>query len=340
MTAQRDSITPTAFKKPLRAELSALGIDPAKALKFLPSWWEDAIQHPSGIFEVRGFIAKHLGLQLAADGTLGLRTLPHACFKTTHHSNIDELAPARSLATAISKLIASIVIPNWSGALPDAPTVRQTVLDTGAPWVGLNELLDICWQNGIPVISLPTLPTGNRKMEGMVSYCLGRPVIFISKKPDLPAWLLFVLAHEMGHIASNHLPSTEGESIVDEEVSEDNSERDAQEAQANQYALEILTGADDGAFMITPPLPKAPRLAAIIRREGGNRNIDPGHLVLNIAKHPPRGKNIFPLAMNTLKLLQPGETGSSQCNDALKRNVDLDALSDDSFEFLEGLGII
>lgn len=335
-------------KKLLIKELAAVGLK-KDVLQALPEWWEDALAHPSGVYEIRGFVAKHCGLEIGPNGLLHQRRMPDACFKTRTGTDIAVVASARAMATAVARIVAGATVCTrpagsntpWSGGLPRAANLRRAVLDGERPWVGLSDLLAICWKNGIPVVYLPSLPVSKPKMDGMVTFCGGRPVILVTKKADQPAWMLFVLAHEMGHLALSHLDECDGGAIVDEKVSEDElGVADPQEVAANAYALQLLTGDEKGGIHL-PSLMKAAALAEAATRFGREHHIDPGHVVLNAVRNTTvNGQSPWALGNKALKHLDREEASSVLCREALRRNIDVDALSDDSFDFLERLGVL
>ena len=69
---------------------------------------------------------------------------------------------------------------------------------------GKGSLLSWCWHHDSIVVPLTRLPKSVAKMDGLVANIDGRPVIVISKKQKQPAWLAFILAHELGHIQLGH----------------------------------------------------------------------------------------------------------------------------------------
>jgi hypothetical protein len=334
-------VSPIDPKRLLQREFSAVGLKAKDAFQALPEWWEEAVAHPSGVFEVRGFVAKHFGLEIGPDGRLRQRLMPHACFKTRTGTDISEIASARAVATAVAKVVASATTTPWSGSLPSAANLRAAAIAHGnTPWVGLDDLLDACWSNGVPVVYMPSLPVTKSKMDGMVTYCGGRPVILVTKKAAAPAWMLFVLAHEMGHIAEGHLDQCEGEAIVDEKVSEEDADTDDQEKAANTYALQVLTGGQKGNIRLTR-LTNAPNLADAALRYGRANGIDPGHVLLNAVKNTQiNGKEPWSLGNAALRHIGEDVPTADMCREALRRNIDMGALSDDSFEFLERIGLL
>ena len=327
--------TASAAMKNLKGEIRAVGLKPAIIMQSLPDWWEDAQEHLSGVVEIRGFIARHFGLEIDPNGRLHSNNLPNARFKTTKGTNVQDIAAPRAFAATISGLVAKATSIPWSGQVPQANELREHIVSK-ANWVGFNELLDYCWSIGIPVICVPDLPAEGSKMEGQVMFCIDRPVIFISKNPDFPAWNLFVLAHELGHLARGHLDFVNGESIIDEKIDEKDVS-DQQEQEANEYALELLTG--DGKKEIKlNRLFKATALAPIAQQFGRDRSIDPGHAILNLAKNS--NKNLWPLVTKTLGLLETKGDASKIGRDTLRLNTSSELLRDDSVEFLEKLNLL
>ena len=60
-----------------------------------------------------------------------------------------------------------------------------------------------CWAHGVPVMYWRNLGTASENgwHGGSTN---GRPVIILSKASQLWAWQLFILAHEVGHVALGH----------------------------------------------------------------------------------------------------------------------------------------
>ncbi|QCG86770.1 ImmA/IrrE family metallo-endopeptidase [Azospirillum sp. TSH100] len=326
----------------LKREFAAVGLKATDVLKSLPDWWKDALAHPSGIYEVRGFVAKHYGLAIGPGGELQTRSLPSACFKTRTGADVSVVAPARALATAVAHIVANAAVPPWAGVLPSAAELREAfIARSGKPWVGIDELLSACWERGVPVVYVPKLPVSQPKMDGMVTMCGDRPVIVVTKKVSHPAWMLFILAHEMGHLALGHLDTSAGGTIVDESISEDDAFADGQEHEANRYALRLLTGNGHQALKLNH-LMAADALANAARMYGRQHGIDPGHVILNAVRNTKRdGKSLWPLGNAALgRLTSGGSDPAVSCRGALRCHVDLDSLSDDSLDFLERLGVL
>lgn len=325
-----------------RASLRAVGVDWKAASAVLPAWAEHAYASAAGRLELRGFLTRHFGLALDQSGNFARGQLPEVCFKTTSNTSPDEVDIARAVATACSRIVANVTVPAWRGVDKDPVALRgQIVKHSPNGWVDLKSLLEFCWKSGVPVLYLPSLLTSGKKMEGMVTYVSGRPAIVISKRSDQPDWILFTLAHELGHVALKHLPETEGQAIVDDTV--ERKATDEQEKEANDFALSLLTSRSDG-LVISSRLPKAAELAAGAIAFGREHGISPGHVILNaVSNTKVDGRSVFPLGQAALKLLPVEITGGTTpelCREAARPYLETDALKHDSFDYLEKLGIV
>jgi Zn-dependent peptidase ImmA (M78 family) len=310
----------------------------------LPDWAEEAVSSKAGVLELTGFMIRHFGLELDTEGHLRRRILPEARFKNTQGTSSDQVEATRAAATAVARLSARAIRPPWAGIEPDAATTRNSLLAASSHgWIDFEKLLNYAWRSGIPVLYLPELPTDGRKMEGMVTFVGGRPVIVLIKKDDHPDWMLFILAHELGHLANRHLTEVDGQAIVDEAVNKDASIADLQEREANGYALQLLTAKQNG-LQISGTIRKAPDLATAAINYGKANSISPGHVILNAVSNTRiHGQPLFALGRAALKLL-PGEIVSGTTSDlsraAARKYLDLDALGYDSVEYLEKLGVV
>ncbi|WP_337906885.1 ImmA/IrrE family metallo-endopeptidase [Iningainema tapete] len=114
--------------------------------------------------------------------------------------------------------------------------MRDEILKT-RQIINIEGLLEFCWNHGIPVVHFDGFPTTQEvhKFDGMVAFVAQRPVIVISINRCSPARLLFILAHELGHIIKGHVNNY---AIVDEEI--DPESIDVEEIEANEFASELL----------------------------------------------------------------------------------------------------
>lgn len=313
---------------------------------FLPDWTDDALLHKAGVVEVRGFLARHLGLRLRPEGGFDKGLLPQACFKLRAGTTPEAVSMARQVATAVARLIAQSL--EDAGPVPsfDASRIRELALSSthgSSDWVDFAGLVDAAWGIGIPVVYLPNVGAAGKKPEGMVTYVAGRPVVVLLKSQERADWQLFTLAHELGHIARGHLAPQEGAAVIDEKVEEASGSSptamDEQEAQANAFANEVLTPA--GQVFLDGQWPKAPEFAAAAKQHGKNHGISPGHVVLNaVANTSSKPYALAGAALNILADDLGSRSTSEICRETLTRQIDLGSLREDTVEFLEKLKVV
>jgi hypothetical protein len=155
----------------------------------------------------------------------------------------------------------------------------------------------------------------------------GRTAIVLCKEHAQPAWLSFILAHELGHLHHGHI--AENGTLIDETMLDN--VRDQEEEQADHYAIELLAG-DTGPCYRAGRWPKAHHLAQWAREYGNRNQVDPGHAILNFAYN---AKNSFwPVANAALKLLNPNADAIGMIREKLAANLNWEKLPEDSCEFL------
>jgi hypothetical protein len=299
----------------------------------LPSWWDDEIAvNPSGYAQALLILSRHLGLDLESlqteDEPVRLRDFGGCKFKKRANSCDEEFALARVVATRAAQLAASAISTPIREIPPDAAQIRNEILGSDVAWVGLTELLDYCWRIGVPVLHLDHFPKNAKRPDGFAARILGRPVIVLCRNTQSSAWLLFILAHELGHLALDHVP--DNGSLMDQRIVD--SASDPEERDANAFATELLTGDVDRRFITTGRWPNAQNLARGALEIGKRQQIDPGHIVLNYAHS--MGKAFFPVAKASSKLLEPRGDAVFQVRTKMAENLDWNLLPEDSSEFL------
>lgn len=299
----------------------------------LPSWWDDDIaSNPAGYAQGLLLLSRHLGLDLSSlqDETapVRLREFGSCKYKKREEVSEDELALCRMMAIRTAQLAAEAMqLPSRAPSGSPAE-IRQAILDTGARWVGLPELLDYCWSVGIPVLHLDHFPKNARRPDGFAARVNGRPVIILCVRKKQPAWQLFILAHELGHIACGHIG--EDGALLDDRVDQDSS--DAEEIEANRFALELLTGSPARRFRASGRWPNARELTDEARQIGRLQMIDPGHVLLNYAH--AMGPDFFAVANAALARLEPHADAIKVIRATLADRLDWSRLPEDSSEFL------
>lgn len=337
--------TPAKMKRDFREEVVHAGLAWNSFKEILPEWSDTAFESMSGVLELKTFLSRNAGLQFGIDGKLVAKELPAACFKTNKATSAEQVVAARSLATACARLVSKATNTSYSVLSDSAEDLRRSILRSTNEtcWLTLPLLLDACWSQGIPVLYLPALPVKGKKMDGMVTYVEGRPAIILTKKVPHPDWLLFLLAHEIGHIACNHLPEEEGEAVVDETVEVGECEtRDQQEVEANHFATHLLAPAGK-EVTIGGRLPNAAQLAIRATAFARENGMPPGYVILNAVHNSLiNGKKPFALGQAALKRLPipNNQTAEELCREALRRHVTKDKLRDDSIDFLDKLSLL
>lgn len=337
-------MTPSAKARlrPLRQAATSAGLKWSVVEPWFPDWYEEALEHEAGLVELEGFVSRHLGVRPLPSGSFERSALPEACFKTMRGTSAEEVTTARGFVTAVARLVSSATTTPWQGLANEPNTIRQNALKlcSGGHWVDFAALLEASWVSGVPVLYLPQPPVTGRKMDGMVTFVAGHPVVVLCKKQDLAEWMVFILAHELGHIALGHLGGAEGEAIVDETVG-DEDVTDTQEQEANRFASAILVP-DGVPLKLEGAWPKAEKLAQDAIQFGRAHQVSPGHAVLSAARHT-KGGNLYPLANKTLALIKAElkeDSTEALCRAAAQRHIDFDLLKADTFDYLEKLKVI
>lgn len=327
MTKNTDPIT--NFVARLRKLDSKLG---REAKKLIPYWWDNSLKDQEGACQsVIVSLSELFNLDLATvfDDASDLRFKEvSCCFKKADDKSIEELLPATSIVNSVSRTVLEMV-ENEYETFSDSEQIRKEILSNKAPWVGLISLVNYCWNKGVPVLFLPELPT-TKKMDAVVQDIDGRPVITITKKHKHESALLFLLAHEMGHIFHNHLEN--GQAIIDNKIDESES-IDKQEMEANAFALSLLTGCSDTAYHSSGRRLSGKQLAIAAKQKGIKENIDPGHIALNWAFTT----NHWSIGTNALNILYPTLSWQTDLKNIFISNIDQLEANDDQLEFLFNL---
>jgi hypothetical protein len=197
--------------------LNPLAIDAA-----WPTWWiEEAEASASARAELRFSLARKLGL----DPLSLLEDSEEPRFVWREEARFKHLAGEgeleRAAITSFGRAVGAILI----SAAPAASTtisgvsanaLRELILGRQAH-VRLLDLLSLCWSVGIPVIHLRVFPWPQKRMAAMAVRLADRCAILLGKDSMYPANISFFVAHELGHVALQHLEP--GRAIVDLETS-------------------------------------------------------------------------------------------------------------------------
>lgn len=316
--------------KPLLRRLSEVGYkENYIRRKVLPDWWEDCIAlNPAGYEQAITLISRNLGLDplsLQEEGApIRCREFSHPKYKLKPADTPEEVKIAACIAFRSAQL-ACHAMPEPVAELPSsAAEIRRAILNTGTVCIDFKALLDYCWNIGIPVLHVSEFPAGTHKPDALAVIVDGRPAIVLCKHTEYSAWLLFHLAHELGHIVLGHLQGTN--ILVDEEVQADT---DAEETEANQFAVELLTGYKQVSYNFGDHAIKS-RIAVNALIEGRDTDVDPGFIALNHG----RATGNWGAANGALQLIERTPNAVATIRERMLRHLDREQLSRDSDEFL------
>ena len=317
----------SAAMRDIYERLSRVGFD-RKFVRdcILPEWWDDKLADvPAERAYAEAIISRQLGIDMSClrDKNCELETRLRLPTRFKHRRGIGdkEYRVAGMLGWRLAKLASQCLQRPTSVADLNAVAVRKHILASGAPWVGLENLLGYCWSIGIPVVRFCPLPRGAKRMAGMAVWPERHPVIVIGSARRQPAWHLFIVAHELGHIVSGHVQ--QGEGSVDDKVELDFSEK--AEAKANEFAVELLTG-DPYLYIRPPSRPLSScELAHAAKSLGLRMAIDPGFVALNYSWT----ERSFDVGSSALNELNPGATAHPLYK-KFYSNLNLDELAEDN----------
>ncbi len=304
----------------------------------LPEWvTPEVLSDTSTSLEIAAILAKRLGLRTSSlfDANPRVESLRRRDikYKRSIPNKTKNLTASTAIAVSVAESIAAACGIGFIPFVSSAKALRQEVL-TSFPgnWLGLRNLLLFCWSHGVPVIYLADLGIGVAKMDGMVIHTDSRPVIILSKKSPLWAWQLFILAHEVAHLALGHVAPTE--ILIDEELSEDSyalKDADLDERAADAFAIELLNARPDATYTPSDSYINFRELADSAFRFGKNHHIDPGHIVLNVANQS--GK--WEMGIAAAKVLQ-GENPPAPViiNEAMWGHINPETLPMETLKFL------
>lgn len=266
-----------------RGRLKTLGLsDPAIDAAW-PDWWSDAADPSSSArLELRFSVARKLGLDarsvLDEDGIPRFIWKDEARFKHLSGESDQERAAISSFGRSVGALLAAGTnAGEFALTETTAEALRSAVLSS-QPYVRLVDLLSLSWSAGVPVAHLRIFPSARKRMAAMAVAVGDRRAVLLAKDSMYPPHIAFYLGHELGHIALGHLRGDAAIVDMETDVLTTNSE-DAEEAEADSFALELLTGRAD-LQLVPAGSYNAPGLAQTALRVSAELHIEPGTLAL------------------------------------------------------------
>ena len=256
----------------------------------LPAGWSDRAvdNNPAAYAQALSLLAQNLNLNLPALQNENAPLVWQECgptrFKRRADVQEESLVMARCLASRAAQVACRATVAPVPMLPASAAAIRNAILETGAASIGLAGLLDYCWNRGVPVLHISRFPFRAKKPDALAGVFAGRPAIVICKRSKYAAPLLFILAHELGHIAQ-HIH--EGDLLIDAHI--DPTDRDVEEEDANTFAMELLLGRSDVRYQTRGNL-TAEELAQSARTTGLRDGVDPGIVALQYAQSGRQGR--------------------------------------------------
>ncbi|HLP87872.1 MAG TPA: ImmA/IrrE family metallo-endopeptidase [Nostocaceae cyanobacterium] len=293
--------------------------------KALPEWWNSELEkNPVAVMEAAGYISKRLGLDVASvlnpEVPIEFKKVNHPKFKKRQNTDEQRLLIAQGLATRIAEMISYAAKSPFTGVPSDPSEIRSIILKNH-DWVDLENLVNFCWSYGIPVAHFSNFPPKTIKMDGIAAYLNDRPAIVISSGWRYSAYLVFILAHELGHIACGHVQDG---LLLDESIKDEI--QDKEEVEANNFAVNLLLGKEYNWEKMPNPI----ELRRAVGKIGREDRVDPGVLALNYALK----MSDWSTGNGALKIIERQANAPTKINQFLSDNLDWEELDKDSEEYL------
>ena len=318
----------------LRASLKRLGLSDPAVNAAWPRWWSsEADFSASAQAELRFGIARRLGLDPASL----LQDEPRfvwreeARFKGLRAEDDDRVqAGIASFGRAVAAAAIAATPPTQNSLEGVAAEVVRAQVLSDSPVVSLYELLVLSWAIGVPVVHLRIFPWTTKRMAAMTVRVGDRDSVLLAREAAYPAWPAFYLAHELGHIALGHVVADH--TLVDLEADLDSQGSDEEEAAADRWALELLTGFPDPQVLSATGNASAAELARVSIESAHELHIEPGTLALCFG-HTTRNWRV---ANGALKLIYTAPSPVWRAiNSVARQQLDLGSLAPDAADFLE-----
>lgn len=298
--------------------------------RILPDWWEDDLAHDPGNRRLAELaISRTLKISLAdlvePRTPLNLEGASEVRFKRWQATDHSSLLPAVSIAKRVFELLLSCAknLPTSRLEGSDPSDLRERIL-AQAQNVTLTDLLRYSWDFGVPVVQLDSLPKGAKRVDGMAFFVACRPCIALASSRKSPAFLIWHLAHEMGHVALGHLHS--GAAL---DVSIDFNSEQAEEREANLFAKDLVYGKKNREGFKAARHLTGEALASSARATGAMHRIYPGSIVTSYGFN----MSAWGTAQSALNVLGVAEGGSEAVRAAMAERIDLDELADTDRQF-------
>jgi hypothetical protein len=318
--------------KALRVELSRAGIANAAVDAAWPQWWSsEAESSLSATAELTFTVARRLGLspQDLLDGEARFVWRDETKFKRLTAVASAEEQALSSFGCAVARTAVAGAVAGGASATFSAHEIRDAVLHE-APFVHAEALLAFAWGVGIPVLQLRIFPLAQKRMHAMTAAVGDRAAVLLARDSSYLAPMTFTLAHEIGHVMLNHLAGATA--VVDfEDPLVSPEPGDDEEAAADRFALELLTGQPEPVVLTDIERFSATQLANAVGQQGPRLGIEPGVLAMCAGHTTKQWDKVY----GSLKIIAPGQQDvPGWLNSIAERQLDWPAMPEDSQDYL------
>lgn len=322
----------TLSPKALRVELRRAGIANAAVDAAWPQWWSsDAESSLSASAELTFTVARRLGLspQDLLDGEARFVWRDETKFKRLTASASAEEQALSSFGCAVARFAVAGTTPSASTATYTAGAIRDAVLHN-APFVHAEALLAFAWGVGIPVLQLRIFPLAQKRMHAMTAAVAGRAAVLLARDSSYLAPMTFTLAHEIGHVMLDHLVGATAVVDVEDPLVSPEPDDD-EEAAADRFAMELLTGQPAPAVLTNTERFSAAQLASAVAQHGPPLGIEPGVLAMCAGHSTQQWEKVY----GALKIIAPGRRDvPGWLNSIAEQQLDWSEMRDDSQDYL------
>lgn len=316
----------------LRSALRRAGYSSDSINAAWPRWWsEEKSASPEARAELKFALARFLGIEQNSLSGERVEFVWNTGAKFKKLSFIAE--HHRALLTSFCTSFGLLLIkatPHFRTLEGIGPKRLRDAITYNRAQVDLYGLVAACWGLGIPVVQLRVSPLKSKFMQAIVVKHEDRFAVLINRDANYPSPLAFVLGHELGHISRGHLRG--GHVFVEQYFSSESTVWDSEETEADQFALELLTGQSVPDIVTSDSSYSGAQLAKAAMVAGGKLGIEPGILTLCLAHKTGDWKK----AMVALKYIFPSAKPQwNMINGVAKSQISRNAISSDEMEYVD-----
>jgi len=242
-------------------------------------------------------------------------------FKNLDAKSGREEAALASFGVAVGRCAIEATPGNATARRRSALELREDIMQAGL-LVDTRSLLTACWSISVPVVYLTVFPLQQKRMHAMTARVGDRYAILLGRASRYVAPIAYTLAHELGHVLLGHL---EHDNALVEMADPVSAERtDDEEATADRFALELLTGSSNPDVQASLGTFNSAEVAQAAVATGPGIGIDPGVLALCLGHGTGRWGPVY----GALRMISPGATDTAgPINELASSQFDWEALS-------------